>query len=238
MECYERKYLLRSEHVDMRRKLRTSTLFGFLEEASIAHTEALGMGRDKTLDKGYLWVILQQSLTFYRTPSYDETILIRSWPGEMMHVLFPRYYEVLDEEGNVLIEGSALWALIDVNSRKLVFPERAGVHIDGMEADKEIPLPETIRRMETDRSSSLNVPYSLCDLNGHLNNTRYFDLFEDVFFKDGETADYVSLSAEYLSEVRFGSELTLSYLRKDGLLYMEGNTGGKAAFRILAKEKE
>ena len=238
MECYEREYLLRSEHVDMRRKLRTSTLFGFLEEASIAHTEALGMGRDKTLDKGYLWVILQQSLCFRRTPSYDETILVRSWPGEMMHVLFPRYYEVLDEEGNVLIEGSALWALIDSSTRKLVFPERTGVHIDGMKADKEIPLPLTIKRMETSSSSSMDVPYSLCDLNGHLNNTRYFDLFEDVFFKDREGKDYVSLSAEYLSEVRFGSRLTLSYLQKEDLLYMEGNTGEKAAFRILAKEKK
>ena len=78
MERYERTYHLRNNHVDMRRKLRTSTLFEFLEEASIAHTEALGMGRDKTLDKGYLWVILQQSLSFTRTPSYDETILIRS----------------------------------------------------------------------------------------------------------------------------------------------------------------
>ncbi len=237
MEQYERTYHLRNNHVDMRRKLRTSTLFEFLEEASIAHTEALGMGRDKTLDKGYLWVILQQSLSFTRTPSYDETILIRSWPGEMMHVLFPRYYEVLGEEGNLLIEGSALWALIDSSTRKLVFPEKAGVHIDGMEGDRQIPLPETLKRMETDGISSLEVPYSLCDLNGHLNNTRYFDLFEDTFYKDREAADYAFLKAEYLSEVRFGNRLDLSYLDKDGILYMEGKTGDKAAFRILAGEK-
>ena len=132
-----------------------------------------------------------------------------------MHVLFPRYYEVLDEKGNLLIEGSALWALIDSSTRKLVFPEKAGVHIDGMEGDRQIPLPETLKRMETDRISSLDVPYSLCDLNGHLNNTRYFDLFEDTFYKDREAADYVFLKAEYLSEVRFGNRLDLSYLDKD-----------------------
>ena len=51
---------LRSRDVDMHRRLRTSELFKLLQEASIRHTEALGMGREKTLDRGILWVLLMQ----------------------------------------------------------------------------------------------------------------------------------------------------------------------------------
>ena len=52
MSVYREELLLRSKDVDIFRRLRTSELFRLLQEASIRHTEQLGMGRDKTLDKG------------------------------------------------------------------------------------------------------------------------------------------------------------------------------------------
>ena len=55
---YTERLTLRSKDVDMFRHLRTSEFFKLLQEASIRHTEQLGMGRDKTLDKGILWVLL------------------------------------------------------------------------------------------------------------------------------------------------------------------------------------
>ena len=43
---YERTLLIRSQHVTCCRRLRLSVLLEFFQEASIAHTEALGMGRE------------------------------------------------------------------------------------------------------------------------------------------------------------------------------------------------
>ena len=57
---YERELLLGSEHVDCFQRLRLSTLFELLQTASIRHTEALVMGRDKTLYRGLLWIIARQ----------------------------------------------------------------------------------------------------------------------------------------------------------------------------------
>ena len=39
------EFMLRSKDVDLHRRLRTSRLFELLQEASIRHTEQLGMGR-------------------------------------------------------------------------------------------------------------------------------------------------------------------------------------------------
>ncbi|MBQ1305318.1 MAG: hypothetical protein IIY44_02855, partial [Erysipelotrichales bacterium] len=61
MEIYRKTYTLKSKDVDMFRKLRISRLFEMLQEAAIAHTEELGCRRDKTLDKGFLWIVTQQS---------------------------------------------------------------------------------------------------------------------------------------------------------------------------------
>ena len=91
MSVYSEEILLRSKDVDMYRRLRTSELFRMLQEASIRHTEQLGMGRDKTLDRGILWVLLMQRAEIVRMPEYDERIVLKSWPGKTMHLLFPRY---------------------------------------------------------------------------------------------------------------------------------------------------
>ena len=67
MSLYERELRLRSKDVDMHRRLRTSVLFELLQEAAIAHTEALGMGREKTLDRGLLWIVTMQSAEIRRS---------------------------------------------------------------------------------------------------------------------------------------------------------------------------
>ena len=62
MSVYEKSYRLLSSDVDAQQRLRLSRLFTFLQEASIAHTTALGMGREKTLDKGLLWIVTLQQV--------------------------------------------------------------------------------------------------------------------------------------------------------------------------------
>ena len=55
----------------MYRRLRISTMFEWFQEGSITHTEELGCGREKTLDKGLLWVVTLQRAEIGRLPLYD-----------------------------------------------------------------------------------------------------------------------------------------------------------------------
>ena len=96
---YTQELRLKNRDVDMFRRLRVSRRFELLQEASVAHTEALGMGREKTLDRGILWVVTLQRAEICRLPEYDETIRLYTWPGETMHVLFPRHYRLETDGG-------------------------------------------------------------------------------------------------------------------------------------------
>ena len=111
MSVYTAELRLRNKDVNLHRRLRTAMLFELMQEASIRHTEELGMGRKMTLDRGLLWMVTLQRAEIARMPEYDECITLESWPGETMHLLFPRYYRVLDEGGNTLVSASALWGL-------------------------------------------------------------------------------------------------------------------------------
>ena len=222
---YERELLLGSEHVDCFRRLRVSTLFELLQTASIRHTEALGMGRDKTLDRGLLWVIARQYATIGRMPVYDERITLRSWPGETMHVLFPRYYEIVDRGGETLVRGSMLWSLMDRKTRATAFPDEYGVEIAGVETGRETPYLMKMPVLDTPNRFSFTVPYSCVDLNGHMNNTRYFDLVEDNTPAAASGALLREVYAEYSAESKLGATLDVAWGGENGTYYVSGGSG-------------
>lgn len=233
MNIYTKTLKLKSSDVNMFRRLRTSKLFELMQEAAIHHTEELGAGRALTLDKGILWVVTLQRAEIERMPEYDETIRLESHPGGTMHVLFPRHYSVTDEKGRVIIRSSAVWALMDSRTRRFVFPEDYGVHIDGESLDGELPLPSPVPAASGESIGELAVPFSYVDLNGHMNNTRYFDLIDN--FSPSAAAGLVPrrIDAEYSSELKLGDKVQLCQSAEDGGAYrFTGLCGEKAAFKM------
>ena len=233
MDIYEKEYIIQSSDVDMFRKLRISKLFVFLQEAAIHHTEQLGAGRAKTLDRGFLWVVTMQHAEIDRLPEYDDRIRLISYPGKTMHVMFPRYYSVLDGSGKEIIRGSALWMLMDMKTRKMIFPDAEGIAIDAENRADSFELPKPVKPEETDSEFSLKIPYSYSDINGHLTNTKYFDIAEDLtdFASKGKTPKRVAI--EYSGEARFGETVNISYKQNENGIYLQGvKEDTKKVFRL------
>ncbi|MBQ2143987.1 MAG: hypothetical protein II436_02615 [Oscillospiraceae bacterium] len=231
MDIYTKTIRLRNADVDMHRRLRTSTLLTMLQEAAIAHTEQLGMGREKTLDRGLLWIITLQRLQVYRMPVYDEVFTLECWPGKTMHVLFPRYYRMLAEDGSLLAEGSALWALIDQENHELQFPDTWGISIPGTVTGRECPLPRAPRPLALTENVEFQVPYSYIDLNQHMNNVHYLDLAEDVLPAAVHDFPLKSLEIEYSGEARLGQTIRLGWGRLGNSFFLTGE-GERRMFRL------
>lgn len=228
----EKNIQIRCHHVTPDRRLSFSRLLEFFQDASIARTEALGMGHDKTLDKGLLWVIARQKVEIRRMPVYDETITLRAWPLETMHILFPWQYEVV-AGGEVIITGSAVWTLIDEVSRHFVFPEEYGICLPG--EGPGVPSLSSYRHLFSGeaKSARLMPRFADLDLNGHMNNCRYFDVIWDFLPREMQSISRpVRLEAEYLKEVRGGEWLEIHYEESDGVWYFEGRSLLDPQFRI------
>ena len=229
---WSREVELRSKDVNLFKRLRASRLFELLQEASIAHTEELGWPRETTLDRGYLWMIAMQRIEIARMPEYGEKVMLRSWPGPMMHVLFPRQYRIDDEDGNALIRGSAIWTLVDMRTRAMASPDDHGVAIEGVTTGDELALPGTLRAEECDHEARFTVPFSYCDLNGHMNNTRYLDVAEDHLAGPAKGRELAAISVQYTAEVRFGDTVDLRWREDDESAYLEGARDGKRCFAL------
>jgi acyl-ACP thioesterase len=78
------------------------------------------------------------------------------------------------------------------------------------------------------------VPFSFVDLNGHMNNTRYFDLAEDMIGESAKGRQLKEISTEYSSEIKIGESMELKWGNEDDLYYLEGNTE-RRVFRMSLK---
>ena len=230
-------YTLRSCDVDFRQALRPSRLAEMVQEAAIAHTEQLGCGRERTLDRGILWVVASRKMRVSRWPRYGERIVVESWPGAMRHVLFPRFERVLDERGGVLAQAASHWMLVDARTRRMVFPAACGVSIDGVSRQgiKEEPQIKPIAARPTQHERQVVASYGPCDMNGHVNNARYVDVVEDALTGPAAGREIADLACEYKMEVPLGGTFTLAWAEDALGAFAEGGVGGKTAFRMALR---
>lgn len=232
-EVFEQHLKLTSSDVDCHQILRKSVLFRFLQEISIAHTEALGAGRDKTLDKGALWVVSRMAVQFNRPLRYDEHIVLQSWPGETMHFIFPRYYRILDAAGESVLEASGLWTLIDRTTRKIIFPKELGISIPGADRPGQLELPGGLASPELPEHFTREVQYSDIDLNGHVNNTRYLNWADDLFDEPFHAAHACKLlQINYEKEIRSGETVELLRGHNNQTWFVRGLADGTKAFDL------
>ena len=232
MNPFERDYRIAYSDTDIRRRLRLSRLFTLLQEAATDHAALLGAGREKTLDRGILWIVTLQQAIVHRMPVYDEPVRIVTWPGKPKHLLFPRYYRITDKRGDALIEASSLWALMDRNTRKAVFPEQCGIAVPGMQTGLETALPRAPKPPQADETATFVVPYSYVDQNGHMNNTRYFDLAEDCMPDALRTRRLIGVQTEYSREARLDTEILLKSELTDDTFLLAGESEGQKLFKL------
>ncbi len=231
MELYSHPYKLKSRDVNRFERLRPSQLFELMQEAATEHSELLGAGIREIRTRNLMWVLVRQYVEITRMPRYGEEVMIETWPTKTVHSLYPRFYRILSQSGETLIASSAIWTLADMKERVLVPASRSGVDFGFEARGCEIALPSPIRRFETDRSVDFTVPFSYIDMNGHMNNTRYLDLADNLCPAAQEGREPKRIRVEYAAELLCGREYTLHYAW-DGKRFLLNAGDEKSLFRI------
>lgn len=235
---YEKQIHIVSADADMWQRLRPGVLARMLQEAAIAHSEELGAGHAATFERGALWILTRMAVEVTRLPMYREDVLLRTWPGRTMHVLFPRYYEMTTAAGEPLLRASSLWLLMWAQERKMAFPRELGITVEGAERGGEPPLPDRAVPFppELPGSEARTVRFSETDLNGHLNNTRYLDWADDLLTPAYHREHALrALWVEYRSEILCGQTAVLRYAMNGDTLYLRGQAEEKESFRLKAE---
>lgn len=217
MKTYKKEYKLGE-------KLSTAELFWMLQEVSTEHCNILGFGMDLMGPKGLIWVVARHKLEVQRYPQPNEEVRIETWPAPARHGLFPRHYEMYGADGELLLTASALWTLVDYNTRRMIKPENYGIDVPGITTGREKGNPKAPTKLPQDRVEDFVVPQEYLDNNGHMNNTRYYELAEQCTGTEIQGKTLKSIATEYANEALLGDKIKVSIGQQNNSFYVSGET--------------
>jgi len=227
---YEKKYYIGTSDVDAQLELRLSSLFLMMQDVATEHAEIFGVGKSETIDKGQFWVITRYSVSIIKNPKYLDNIYVRTYPGDDKKFIFPRYFEVASEDGEILIRASSTWCVLKASDHSISFDPFDGKVLPSEHHEGEEPLPMKVVKTEKTLVEKRKVRYSDTDLNGHLNNTKYIDYILDMhsseFYKENRIKH---ITINYEKEILAGDEVSL-YSNGKNPEYINGMVGDKNIF--------
>ena len=216
-------------------KMRLSAVLRYQQEAGEQHLVGAGLGWQDMLKLGMVFVTSRWHVVIHRLPEM-ETVTLTTWHRDRKGPRFFRCYEWRDAEGNLLMEGVMQFALVSVESHRL---------LRGDEFMEIAPLPDHPRGVAcadpgrfavtgTQPAGEYRVRWSDTDRNGHLNNTHYADLMLDYLPGERLEQDPVEVDLHFAGECLLGDTLTLAYAAAEDGCTVIGETqrGRSFAARI------
>ncbi|MDF7637201.1 thioesterase [Leuconostocaceae bacterium ESL0958] len=219
VQSFEIEQVVQYYQVDQSRKLSLPMAFNLAILCSRRQGEALGVGQAATEPLGVGWVILQYDVTVHRRPNIEEKIRIQTFSEEWAAYFASRTFRFLDEAGEVLIEMQSLWAMIDLDKRRMMRLLEDLVLPYGGQWVKRLKKLKTVDKIKTtplDFEKHYQVRYFDIDGNRHVNNSKYVEWMLDVlpaeFLKQHEIQ---TLTIRYENEVGYGHQVASQAVLQD-----------------------
>ncbi len=238
---YSEKFLIDSNEVDPFLDLSIPSLFRLLQAIAGAGVEAIGAGKKETTDKGYMWVLTRISVKINKMPRYMDEIELATYPGDQIGCFYFRHFFAKGKNGESLFRVSSTWALLHSSDRKAVMRPPFPHLLASEKTEEELGRPEKLHSPETAiEVERRKVTYSMCDLNGHLNNTRYLELIVDAKdrkFYENNTLSTIVLNFE--KEIQEGEEVSLCLSsREDNPFMVTGKVNEEERFLARLEFRE
>lgn len=210
----EMKFSVRFSDCDEYSRLKLSRLFQFTEETALADTERNGYGLWKMMKAGFGCAVSRMKLRLTRfAPLFGENLTVRTWAKEnYKDKVIYKDYSILDGQGNVMVEGTSSWLLVDMNTGKAVAPSQSPFPIPLMEGKEALPekldiLPIGLFPKVIDQVQARNTDM---DVNHHVNHCRYVDWVLDALTKE-EVKDrgVRSIQMNYIHQIPLGEKVDI-----------------------------
>ena len=206
---------------DANRTVKPSEILVYMQETANLQLERAGLSLDALRDERGLGFILSKIKIIFHAPlyAYDE-ISVRTWTCESRGYSFLRCLDI--HRGDELIaEAVSVWALVDINSRRLVRSDEFDL---GVENDEilDIQIPRRIKPTADEFSlvGERTIRYSDIDYNMHMNNTKYPNMLCD-FMPIEKIADIREMTLEFLRESALGDTLSFYSIAEDKDIYFK-----------------
>ena len=165
---------------DFRSLLKPSALLRYVEQVSADHARAFGMDDKFFRDHNVAFLVGKQALQFVRVPRRTEALTLTTRAEHSRRGAIKRITTVTDAAGKLVATVDCRWILVDLTDGHIMRePNWTVENFWNETVEGELSL-HTHRCKELTSAGERKASYSLCDLNGHINNAYYLDLACDA----------------------------------------------------------
>lgn len=205
---------------DFRSLLKPSALLRYVEQVSTDHARAFGMDDKFFRDHNVAFLVGKQALQFVRVPRRTEALTLTTRAEHSRRGAIKRITTVTDAAGKLVATVDCRWILVDLTGGHIM--REPNWTVEGF-------WNETVE-------GECRASYSLCDLNGHINNAYYLDLACDALPPEVLQAGPVTFAAvNYHWEIPMGDTVELLYAPSEEGWYVQGRHDGRTSFECYLK---
>ena len=215
-------FKITSADTDMFMRVRLGAVVNLLIQSAINSAESLGFGFKGLRKQQLYWVLSRMTVEIYQPLTWNQEVVVETWPKTLEGLLYMRDYIVRDKAQNIIARATSGWLAIDTETKKPKI-------LDAIESEIFVYLkekhalqesPEKLPSSANGDAFDVHSRYFDFDLNRHVTSTRYIDWMMDTFTVDFHKNHYpTKLSINFMKETLPGDSLTIIRSSQDGLQY-------------------
>ncbi|MBQ3064983.1 MAG: hypothetical protein IJC98_01970 [Clostridia bacterium] len=236
---------------DKNGRCHAGDLLRLMQDCATLQLEHLGPTMTEMRDAQRVFLLTRISIDIRHPFAPYESLYAQTWPCTSSRgAVFDRDFLLhtrnsSKEISDAAVVGASQWALLDTAHGKLLRVDDIGIPFAREEkVQTSIPLRFRIPRdLPLVCGGERTVRFTDIDRNGHMNNTRYADLFCDYLPQIAAGMRITAFAISYQKEARLGDVLRVMYTEtpdENGLLYVrtvrvgDGTVNMEAAIRLAS----
>ena len=217
-KSFTKKYEIHYYEVNSKLRCKFSSIINFIEDIGTQQSEYLGGGIEYCAKNNCGWVFYKYDIKMHRYPMFGETISITTQPIGFKNFYGLRKYMIMDEEGNLIGEGLALFFLIDIEKRRPIRIQKEQYEFYGVDGDMDydISMDKIEKNDEEQYNKQFDIRYSDIDSNNHVNNVKYIEwAMEAVPLDVLNNYDLKRIKVIFEKETTYGEKVLVSATVKE-----------------------
>jgi acyl-ACP thioesterase len=211
---FEKEYRIHVYETGPDGKLNLYSLFNFMQDIASDHAVKLGFGKDDLMKDNRFWVLSRMYAVITKWPSWEDTIILKTWPNGTDKLFALRNYEVRYPDDGHIASGTSSWLILDRTTKKVQRPDPilTQYHPDLRQDDSPIRYACKLEPAAEDGhiSQQFRVRISDLDINLHTNNVQYLKWVSDSYDLDFVMKNFPqSAEINYLAESLYDQDIII-----------------------------
>lgn len=217
---HSEEYRINSHDCDLNGAVKPSAVLRYMHETANLQMKKYGPSNEQLRAENKAFILSKINISFYRTLFTFDVIRVETWAVESKGASFYRCSRVFRGD-DLIAEMVAVFALVDIVEKKLCRVSDIAFGFDTEPTMLELDAPARFKIPEgTDLRliGEYTVNYSDTDMNMHMNNTNYLDVYCD-YLPDNKNYRVITAVINYQAEAPLGASVKIYRGRDDDGAY-------------------